>query len=253
MAPNRPIVGIPCDRKLFGGLPYHAVGEKYIDAVKDVAGALPLLIPVTDAPLDLGELFRVIDGVFLPGSGSNIAPRHYDGPDGGALLDEARDDTSLPLIRAAIERGKPLFGVCRGLQEINVALGGSLDQKIEALPGRFDHSENPELPAEERYGPAHAVDVVSGGLLERLTSERRFEVNSLHSQAISRLASGLAVEARAADGTIEAISRPGSAGFVLAVQWHPEWRAQANPVSVKLFQAFGNAMRKGTRQSNKAV
>lgn len=239
----RPIVGILCDRKVIGGLPYHAVGEKYIDAVRDVAGALPLLIPVTQAPLDLDELLGILDGLFLPGSGSNVAPRHYRAPDSGALLDEARDETGLPLIRAAIDRGTPLFAVCRGLQELNVALGGTLDQKIEALPGRLDHSEKPDLPVEERYGPAHLVEPVPGGLLERLAGAQPFEVNSLHSQGISRLAPGLMIEAKAPDGTIEAVSRPGAAGFVLAVQWHPEWRAAGNPVSVRLFEAFGVALR----------
>lgn len=240
---NRPIVGIPCDRKMLSGLPYHVVGEKYIDAVREVAGALPLLIPVTKEPLNIGELLGTLDGLFLPGSSSNVAAKHYAGPETGSLVDEARDETSLPLIRQAIDRGTPLFAVCRGLQELNVALGGTLDQKIEALPGRFDHSEKPGLPEEERYGQAHPIELVSGGLLEGLTGKRKFEVNSLHSQGISRLAPGLAVEARADDGTIEAVSRPGSPGFVLAVQWHPEWRAVQNPISVKLFEAFGTALR----------
>lgn len=124
-----------------------------------------------------------------------------------------------------------------------MALGGTLDQKVETLPGRFDHSEKYGGPEEVRYGPAHPVAVAAGGLLEKLIGLRQFEVNSLHSQAISRLAPGLAIEARAGDGTIEAVSRPGSAGFVLAVQWHPEWRAAENPISVKLLEAFGAALR----------
>ncbi len=249
---DRPIVGIPCDRKMFSGLPYHAVGEKYIDAVRDVAGALPLLIPVTKEPLNIEELLGVIDGLFLPGATSNVASRHYKGPEMGALVDEARDETSLPLIRMAIDRGTPVFAVCRGLQELNVALGGALDQKIEALPGRFDHSEKPGLPEEQRYGPAHLVEVIPGGMLEELTGTQQFEVNSLHSQGISRLARGLSVEARAADGTIEAVSRPDSPGFVLAVQWHPEWRAAGNPVSVKLFEAFGVALREWRQRRQKS-
>ena len=252
MAKDQPIVGIPCDRKMLGDLPYHAVGEKYIDAVRDVAGALPLLIPVTHEPLNLVELFEVLDGVFLPGSGSNVSPKHYSGPASGALLDEARDDTSLPLIKFAIDQGKPLFAVCRGLQELNVTLGGTLDQKIEALPGRFDHSEKYGAPEEVRYGPSHPIDVAPGGLLERITGTRRFEVNSLHSQAIAKLAHGLAIEARSIDGTIEAISRPGSPGFLLAVQWHPEWRAAENPVSVKLFEAFGQALQAARKGPHKA-
>ncbi|HXZ68856.1 MAG TPA: gamma-glutamyl-gamma-aminobutyrate hydrolase family protein [Alphaproteobacteria bacterium] len=243
MAKDRPIVGIPCDRKMLGDLPYHAVGEKYIDAVRDIAGALPLLIPVTCEPLDVEELLGIVDGLFLPGSGSNVSPKHYSGPASGALLDEARDGTALPLIKTAIDQGKPLFAVCRGLQELNVALGGTLDQKIESLPGRLDHSEKYGAPEEVRYGPAHPVDVTAGGVLERITRMRRFEVNSLHSEAIARLAPGLAIEAQAADGTIEAVSRPGSRGFLLAVQWHPEWRAAKNPISVRLFEAFGEALR----------
>lgn len=245
---SRPIVGIPCDVKRIGEMPFHAVGEKYIDAVRDVAEALPILIPVTREPLEQNPILDFIDGLFLAGSVSNVAPGHYGGhaPRNERLLDPQRDATALPLIAAAVDQAKPVFAVCRGMQELNVALGGTLDQHVEELPGRIDHREDEGAPEEVRYGPAHEVDSTAGGLIEKITGERRFKVNSLHSQAIARLAPGLVVEARAPDGTIEAVSRPGSPGFLLAVQWHPEWQATLNPISVKLLKAFGAALRAKT-------
>ena len=250
----QPIVGIPCCVRLIDGMPYHVVGEKYIDAVRDVVGALPLLIPATREPLDRNAILDHIDGLFLTGSGSNVAPALYGGPPArdGNESDAQRDATTLPLVRAAIERAKPVFAICRGMQELNVALGGALDQHIEELPGRIDHREDECAPESVRYGPAHEVEVTPGGLLAGLTGERHFKVNSLHEQAVARLAPGLAVEARAPDGTIEAVSRPGGAGFLLAVQWHPEWRAAANPVSVKLLKAFGEALRQSRAAAPRA-
>jgi putative glutamine amidotransferase len=242
---RRPIVGIPCDRKLIGGMPFHAVGEKYIEAVRDVAEAMPVLIPVTSEPFDQDPILDYVDGLFFTGSASNVAPVHYGGhaPRNEKLLDPYRDATTLPLLTAAIKQQKPVFAVCRGMQELNVALGGTLDQHVEELPGRLDHRDDESAPEDVRYGAAHEVEATPGGLIEKITGEHRFKVNSLHGQAIGRLAPGLAVEAKAPDGTIEAVSRPGGKGFLLAVQWHPEWRAKLNPVSVKLLRAFGAALR----------
>lgn len=146
------------------------------------------------------------------------------------------------LIPAAVARDVPLFAVCRGLQELNVALGGTLDPRLHELPGRLDHREPEEGPEELLYGPVHEIEIAKGGVLERLTGERRARVNSLHAQGISRLAPGLRIEALAPDGTIEAVSRE-RARFLLGVQWHPEWRARSNPMSVRLFEAFGRALR----------
>jgi putative glutamine amidotransferase len=249
MAEGQPhIVGIPCCRKFIGGLPYHAVGEKYIDAARDVAHGLPLLVPITQQPLDPQHVLASLDGLLLTGSVSNVAPHHYGGVTdaNSEELDTQRDATTLPLIVAALERGLPVLAICRGMQELNVALGGTLVADVHKLPGRFDHKGDEAAPEGVRYGPRHDVELVPGGVLDGLLERRCFAVNSLHGQAIDRLAEPLAVEARAPDGTIEAVSMPAAKGFAVGVQWHPEWRAAENPISRRLFEAFGAALDAGT-------
>jgi len=242
-ARKRPIVGIPCDLKTIGEMPFHAVGAKYVEAVHEVVGALPLLIPVTRNPVEIEEILGLIDGLFLTGSFSNVNPEHYGARAPADMkLDPQRDATTLPLIPAAIARDLPMFAICRGLQELNVALGGSLNPHLHDTPGRLDHREDETAPEEIRYGPAHAVETVPGGLLNRLTGARRFQVNSLHGQGIDRLARGLKIEALAPDGTIEAVSHE-TAKFLLGVEWHPEWRPRENPISTQLLKAFGAALR----------
>jgi putative glutamine amidotransferase len=204
---------------------------------------LPLLIPV-GASAQAAEILQAVDGLLVPGAPSNVEPSRYGGaaPRPGTLLDPQRDETSLALLRAAIDRGKPLFAICRGFQELNVALGGTLHQHVHELPGRLDHREDESRPLDVQYGPAHSVTLTRGGLLARLTGQEHFTVNSLHHQGIDRPASGLAIEAVAPDGQIEAVSMPAAQGFVLGVQWHPEWRWAENPVSRALFAAFGAAL-----------
>ncbi|MEI9991011.1 MAG: gamma-glutamyl-gamma-aminobutyrate hydrolase family protein [Rhizomicrobium sp.] len=245
MTPRRPIVGFPCDRRMLGAHPFHVVGEKYIEAVRRGADALPVLLPVLDPPIAAEDILAGIDGLLFTGSPSNVAPRHYGGPAPrpGVLQDEHRDATALPLLRAAIAAGKPVLAICRGFQELNVAFGGTLHQHVQEVPGRADHRENKDAPLDEQYGPAHPVRVEPDGLLAQLIRERMFPVNSLHSQGIDRLAPGLRAEAVAPDGQIEAVSMPGAKGFVLGVQWHPEWVWSDNPVSREIFAAFGNALR----------
>ena len=187
-----------------------------------------------------------LDGLLITGSPSNLEPHHYGGPAAGAVgpSDPARDATTLPLIRQALARGVPLLAICRGLQELNVALGGTLHQEVHELPGRLDHRSDKTVAAEQRYAPAHEVSLTAGGMLQALLGgAARIEVNSLHGQAIDRLAPGLVVEARAPDGTIEAVAVRAAAAFALAVQWHPEWRVLDNPVSRRLYAAFGAACR----------
>jgi putative glutamine amidotransferase len=242
---SRPlIIGIPCDRRMVGPHPFHMVGEKYIAAIREATGALPLLIPVLDAPIAPAEILVSVDGLLFTGSYSNVAPNLYGGPAprAGVLQDEHRDATTLPLMRAAIEAGLPSFCVCRGFQELNVVLGGSLYQHLEEMPGRFSHSEDKRAPLDVQYGPAHEVRLTRGGILATLLGQDRIMVNSLHEQGIDRLAPALAVEAVADDGTIEAVSLPNAKGFLLGVQWHPEWRWPENPVSRALFSAFGEAV-----------
>ena len=255
-AQHPPLVGIPCDRRAVGLHPFHMVGEKYIAAVRGGAGALPLLIPVLDPPLAVDDVLASVNGLLFTGSLSNVAPRRYGGhdPRDANLLDEARDDTTLPLLLAAIAAGVPAFCLCRGFQELNVALGGTLHQHLEELPGRIDHRDK-GTTADEKYAPAHEVSLVPGGMLSKLLNTQTFRVNSLHSQGIDTLAPGLRAEAKAPDGTIEAVSMPDARGFVLGVQWHPEWRYADNPVSHALFAAFGDAVRARarTREASESV
>jgi putative glutamine amidotransferase len=225
-------------------------GDKYITAVRDGAGALPLLIPVLADPIPPEQLLAAADGFLFTGSPSNVAPAHYAGqsPREGVLLDQNRDATNLPLLRAAIAAGAPVLCICRGFQELNVAFGGSLAQHLHEVPGRSDHRENPGAELEAQYGPAHDVHVSESGLLARLVSTRRFAVNSLHSQGIDRLAPALHADATAPDGTIEAVSMPGAKGFLLGLQWHPEWRWRENATSRTILSAFGDAVRERARQ-----
>src|SRR5271168_818518 len=161
MPPRTPIVGLACDHRMVGKHPFHLVGEKYILAVRDGAGALPLLIPVLDPPIPTSDILDSVSGLLLTGSPSNVAPKRYGGapPREGVLQDERRDDTTLPLLMAAIEVGVPVLCLCRGFQELNVALGGTLHQHIHEVEGRADHRENTNAPLDVQYGPAHAVRV----------------------------------------------------------------------------------------------
>ncbi|HTQ14891.1 MAG TPA: gamma-glutamyl-gamma-aminobutyrate hydrolase family protein [Rhizomicrobium sp.] len=245
MSTRRPIVGIPCDHRKVGDHPFHVAGEKYIAAVRDGAGALPFLIPVLPEPIAPEEILDRIDGLLFTGSPSNVAPRRYGGPAprDGVMQDENRDATTLPLLEAAIARAVPTLCICRGFQELNVAMGGTLHQHVEEQPGRIDHRENDDDSLDVRYGPAHEVRVAKDGLLARVVAEHAFQVNSLHSQGIDRLAAPLHADAVAPDGTIEAVSMPAAKGFLLGVQWHPEWRWWDNPVSREIFSAFGKALR----------
>jgi putative glutamine amidotransferase len=245
MSVHSPVVGIVCDYRMLGPHPFHAVGEKYIAAVRDGAHTLPLLVPVLDPAIAPEEILSAVDGLFFTGSPSNVSPSRYNGktPREGTWLDEKRDATALPLLLAAIERAVPVFCVCRGFQELNVALGGTLHQHVQEVPGRLDHREDKSAELDSQYGPAHEVRVAEGGVLSKLLAEKTFRVNSLHSQGIDKLAAPLFAEAVAPDGQIEAVSLPSARAFLLGVQWHPEWKWSGNPVSRALFGAFGEAVR----------
>jgi putative glutamine amidotransferase len=246
---QRPVIGIPADRRMIGPHPFHAVGEKYIAAVVQAADCLPLLIPVLETPLDVTEILERVDGIFFPGSPSNVEPARYAGPASvtGTLHDPFRDATTLSLIPRAVGSGVPVFGVCRGFQEMNVAFGGTLHQRVHEIAGLTDHREDKEQPLDVQYGPAHDVLLEPDSLLRRLAGRDRVSVNSLHWQGVDRLAPGLAVEARAPDGLIEAFRVESSVSFALAVQWHPEWQVMSNPFSQALFAEFGRAARDRTR------
>jgi len=242
---THPLIGIPADRRMVGQHPFHMVGEKYARAVMEAAGAAPLLIPALAEELRFEELLERLDGLLFTGSPSNVEPRRYQGPpsDPGTLHDPARDATTLPLIRKAVEAGVPVFGICRGFQEMNVAFGGTLHQKLHEVPGFLDHRDDEAQPLEVQYGPAHDVTLEPDGVLRSLASSDRVQVNSLHSQGIERLGGELAVEARAPDGVIEAFRVKAARRFAVAVQWHPEWQVMSNPFSRALFAAFGEASR----------
>jgi len=243
-AAAKPIVLVPACNRMLGEHPFHIAGKKYIDAVR-LAGGQPLVVPSADEA-ELDTLLDLADGVLLTGSPSNVHPSHFgeEVHDPSLPLDPDRDSWTLPLIRRVIDRGIPLFTICRGTQEANVALGGSLYQAVHEHEGHEDHRGADGAPAVEIYAPAHDVLVAEGGVLAQVVGQPRFEVNSVHGQAVKRLADGLRVEARAPDGVVEAFSVADSAGFSLCVQWHPEWLAADNPVSMKMLTAFGEACRR---------
>jgi putative glutamine amidotransferase len=230
---------------MVGAHPFHMVGEKYARAVLDAAGAAPLLIPSLADELGFDELLQRLDGLLFTGSPSNVEPHLYEGAPSapGTLHDPARDATTLPLIRKAVRAGVPVFGICRGFQEMNVAFGGTLHQRLHEVPGHLDHRDDESQPLEVQYGPAHDVTLEPGGVLRALALSDRIQVNSLHNQGIDRLGAELAVEARAPDGVVEAFRVRDAQRFALAVQWHPEWKVMSNPFSRALFAAFGQASR----------
>ena len=240
-----PLIGIPADRRLYGNHYFHMVGEKYIDAVAAGADAVPVLVPALGPDLDLTALLDVCDGLLLTGSASNVEPYHYGGPASapGTLHDPNRDATTLPLIPQAIAAGLPVLAICRGFQEMNVAFGGTLWQRLHEVPGNLDHRDDESQPLEVQYGPAHEVALEPGGLLSELAGTDRLQVNSLHSQGIQPLGRDLAVEARAPDGVIEAFRVADAPRFAVGLQWHPEWNFSQNPFSRALFAAFGKASR----------
>ncbi|HEX4571201.1 MAG TPA: gamma-glutamyl-gamma-aminobutyrate hydrolase family protein [Dongiaceae bacterium] len=244
-----PLIGIPVCVREQEGHPFHSVGEKYITGVALGAGGLPLLIPALGDAFDHRDLVRRLDGLLVTGSPSNVAVDLYGGPPDRAdsPQDPKRDATTLPLIRAAVEDGLPLFCICRGIQELNVAFGGTLHTRVHEQPDTFDHRA-PAGDVDFRYGPRHPVDLAPDGEIARLVGSRQIEVNSLHWQAIDRLADRLVIEGRAPDGVVEAVRVRDARSFALGVQWHPEWKVLLNPVSVALFRAFGDAARRRAEQ-----
>jgi putative glutamine amidotransferase len=232
------VIGIPACAKLVDGQMRHDTPARYAAAVFGGAGALPVMIPPMGEPQI--DILDRLDGLLVPGSPSNVHPDHYGG--GESLTpdfhDLDRDATTLRLIPAAIERGMPVLAICRGIQELNVALGGTLHQTLHTEPGRQDHRGGPGS-LDVRYGPKHLVTL--SGTLAAIIGSGKIMVNSLHGQAIDAVAPGLAVEAVAPDGTIEAVRLHRLDAWVLGVQWHPEWRYADDSASVALFRAFGEA------------
>ena len=243
----KPLIGIPVN---VHELPEHTIlihgtGESYVRAAQVGAGAVPMLIPALGAEADLSALIDHLDGLMLPGGRANIEPHHYGGspfPD-DEVRDPARDATVLPLIRACIDAGVPVLGTCRGIQEINVALGGSLHYRVHQVTGMMDHRMGREGDLDHKFRLKHSLALTPGGLLADLASRTDVTVNSLHGQGIDRLADGLVVEATAPDGLIEAVRLEGASSFTLGVQWHAEWGFEEHSLSRALFEAFGEAAR----------
>ena len=242
-----PVAGIICNLRI-GPPPHrqHATGERNATAMLDVAGALPLLIPALGDRIDPVSLFSVVDGILLTGGASNIEPHWYgqEPAPGEDERDPGRDSLALTLVRTAVRHGVPLLGTCRGIQEMNVAFGGTLHQRLHEVPGRLDHRRNRELPIEQSVRPRQRVALARGGILASLLGEEQALVNSLHGQGIDRLAPELEAEATAEDGTVEAVRVRSARSFAVGVQWHVEIGATDDPLNRAILEEFGRALRR---------
>ena len=252
------LVWLPADHRQLGSgersMPFLVLGDKYARAVKVHAAAQPVMFPLADAD-EIDALLSLVDGVMLTGSPSNVHPVRFGAelahPE--LMLDEARDQLTLPLVRACVEQGVPLLGICRGFQEINVALGGSLHQQVHVLPGYRDHRESPEGSYAQQYAPSHSVRLEPGSALAQWAGADSALVNSVHGQGIDRLAQGLRALAHAPDGLVEAFALQDAKTFAYAVQWHPEWKPSESPFYAAIFQAFGDACRTHQARRVRAV
>ena len=225
----------------------HAAGVRNTAALVRFSDCIPVVLPSLGDDLDVDAVIENVDGVLLTGARANVEPHHYDGPPFPAdePIDPERDKTALALTRAAVRANVPVFGICRGIQEINVALGGSLHYRLHMLDGKNDHRmpQHDDVTEEEIFTLKHTISITPGGILSRLVTESEVEVNSLHGQGIDRLGEGLVVEAVSPDGVIEAIALKDASTFVVGVQWHAEWKPEEHLLSRKLFEAFGEAVK----------
>lgn len=242
---RQPLVAVSTDVRHFENYTWHAAPQQYLEAAISAAGVLPVLVPSFGDRIDLDALLDSVDGVMITGSKSNVHPSHYgaEASEENGPYDEARDATTLPLIRRAIERGVPLLAICRGIQEMNVALGGSLATEIQEQEGVWDHRAPDSTNQDERFAIRQPVKIKPGTCLAGIFGEGEIMINSVHRQAVSRLGERLQVEAAAPDGTIEAVSVIDSRAFAVGVQWHPEYWAKSDDASARIFKAFGDAAR----------
>jgi len=245
-AKGRPVVGIACCTRIVGTEPAQAVINRYVVHALRYADAAGLLVPALPELMDAREVAPRLDGLLLTGSPSNVDPARYGqagAPDAAGPYDPGRDAMTAGLIAAMIDLGKPVFGICRGLQELNVAFGGSLRRDASRDPGLIPHHASDDADLDAMFAHEHPVALTPGGLLSRGLGRAALTVNSVHFQAIDRLGEGLTVEASAPDGVVEAVSAKVGEAQVLAVQWHPEWRTDANPDSQEYFRLFGRVLR----------
>ncbi len=248
---NKPglLIGAIADYRMIGPHGYHMAGDKYLRAMTTAIGALPVILPAMTSEIDAAALLSRLDGLLLTGGYANIEPHHYgeENQESEPLRDPQRDSASFALIKAAMDMRLPMLGICRGFQELNVALGGSLHQQVQDVDGLMDHREPQGNDLETQYGPVHPVHLTEGGLLESCAQAGTAMVNSLHAQGIKRLAPRLTTEAVAEDGLIEAYRLDDDSQFLLAVQWHPEWKVMENPFYRSTFKLFEQACLSGKK------
>lgn len=242
---TQPLIAVSADIREFERYVWHAVPAQYLKAALHTAGVLPLMVPSFGEAIDFDGLLANVDGVMLTGSKTNVHPTLYgkEATEANGPYDEARDATTLPLIRRAIARGVPVLAICRGLQELNVAMGGTLAAEIQDQPGMMDHRAAESDDQDERFAIHQKVRIAEGTCMADIFGAGDIKVNSLHRQAIDRVAPNLAIEAVAPDGTVEAVSVIGASAFAVGVQWHPEYWAHSDDSSARIFHAFGDAVR----------
>lgn len=246
----RPVVGIIGNSHLINDqYAVHAGGEMNSSAVANVSGCVPLIIPSDPSLITVDEILELCDGVLFTGGRPNVHPEEYgeEETEAHGTFDRARDRLALPLIQALVDRGQPMLAICRGFQEVNVAMGGTLYPEIRDLPGRDNHRMPPDGTLEEKFALRHAVELTDGGPFHRVLGARNVMTNTLHGQGINRPGDRVVIDGTAPDGTPEAIYIHDAPGFTLSVQWHPEWNAENDPVSRPLFSAFGEACRSWAR------
>lgn len=239
---TKPLIGITCCSNKLGIHDFQMVADKYIRAVVTGSDVIPVLLPALGE--SMLELLPHLDGLYLTGSYSNMEPHHYGAKELGVEMarDPRRDHTNLALVKKAVAMKMPVLGVCRGFQEMNVALGGTLHQQVYTLEGMIEHREDKSLSLEQQYAVAHSIELNPRGLLARLMKgELHQQINSLHGQGVERLAPSLQVEASAPDGLVEAFSLANNASYYLGLQWHPEWQLENHPFYMEIFNSFGRA------------
>ena len=242
----RPLIGIIANPHIIHEeYEVQATGVINLRAVAEVAEAVPLIIPADPALVSVDDLMAQCAGFVFTGGRPNVHPEEYgeEPTEAHGVFDRARDRLALPLIRALIDRGQPFLGICRGFQEVNVALGGSLYPEIRDLPGRDNHRMPPDGTLDEKFALRHEVTFREGGVFHQVIGAQKVMTNTLHGQGIKAPGCGIVVDGHAPDGTPEAIYVEDAPGFTLSVQWHPEWNAAADPVSRPLYAAFGAAVR----------
>ena len=239
----RPVLGVICCTRIVGVEPAQAVMERYLRAAMTYADCAALLVPSLPGLMTVAEIAPRLDGILLTGSPSNVEPGRYGDSGGDGPFDDARDETAMELIDAMIARHRPVFGVCRGFQEINVALGGTLRRDTSRSPDLIAHHAPDDIGFDAMFDHLHSVTLTKGGVLANAYGTASLTVNSVHYQGVGTLAPGLAVEATADDGLVEGYSANIGGARVVAVQWHPEWKPDTNADSQIFFRLLGRALR----------